>query len=878
MKDDRAVGRHTVSAMSAVLAVLLAGGPARAQQSLVAVDIAAKPLAAALTELAQETGVNVLFSPEAVRDLQSTPVNARVSPEEAARLLLAGTSLDVLKDPSGALIVRERTSTGAAAATVPSAKSAATAGEEAADRSTVEPPASGARPADPPPGGERDAAPRPAAPPGTQAATALDEVVVTAQKRQESLQDTPISIAVLGGEALDNRGVAAITDLVAGAVPSLRIAPLAGRVSSYNLGMRGIVPSDSSQISRDPTVGIYVDGIYLGRTQGLGTELFDVERIEVLRGPQGTLFGRNAVGGALSIVTRRPSGVLGGQLRVGASNFDGRRARGHLDLPQFAGISMKLEGSWTERDGIVDNPLAGQWDFSEYRRHGLRVSTLWEPAANFDVLYAFDKSRDESPGMYAHISRLLPGAPPLAPMFSLEPDRVDRARAGVLLGPSVAQVEGHGLNVNWNLSDAVSLRSITGYRELEQSQFDNFSGSFLAFRPNGSFARASLADVKQDQFSQEFQLVGSAQRLKYVLGAFYFDEDAEDSAFATTTARFNATGTDYTIIPLPANPVADRASTSHADSRALYGQATWTPAVLADRLHLTGGLRWTHDKKNGRLLSIRGVPSPLAFTFESKRTDPSATAAFDWTEDVNTYLRWGTAYRAGGANSRSETFRTFAEEEVETWEVGLKADLFDRRARLNVAMYHTDYRDRQSDFRSPLNPSATETVNAADKATISGVELDLSVRPLPGLTLTGSYSYTDGDIPPDVNPFTSEVTPISLVLTPENAATFAVDYQTARLGIGSLLAHVDVNYSGGFRAYATDATLTSYVLVNGRLTLGEIQVGSSSTLAVSLWGKNLTNEKFDSYDFDAFGLGLTGGQLAYYNEPRTWGLDVEFKF
>jgi iron complex outermembrane receptor protein len=708
----------------------------------------------------------------------------------------------------------------------------------------------------------------------------VEEIIVTAQKREESLQDTPISIAVLGAEALKERGINSLTDLTAGAIPSLRIVPFTGRSSAVTIGMRGIVPIDATQISRDPSVGIYVDGVYLGRVQGLGTEMFDIQRIEVLRGPQGTLFGRNAVGGAISIVTKKPSGAFGFDLTTGIHSFGGFNVKGHVDLPEVAGVSIKLDGVWFKRDGWVDNPLPRQSDWYDTERLGLRATALWQPADGFDVQYSYENSRDETASGYAHIDSLLPGAPPLAPIFSLEPRRVRTGRMGAPLEPSVGEVQGHNLHVSWEVADGLTLRSITAYRELEQSQFDQAAGSFIAFRPNGSFARYSIAGVEQDQFSQEIQLVGSLERLDYVLGGFYFDEDASDFAWAPNTARFNATGTGFTIFPTPVGgPFPDRASVAFAESRALFGQATWTPPVLDDRLHLTGGLRWTHDKKNGRLTALRGLPTPLAFKFQSKRFDPAATVAFDVSEDVNTYVRWSTAYRAGGANSRSSIFRPFEEEEVETWEAGVKADLLDRRARVNVAAYRTRFKNRQVDFANPQNPSNTETVNTDGAATIKGVEVDLTLVPLPGLTLNAGYVYTDWKVPPDVSPFTGIVQQSTIAYTPDHAATASLDYEFEPFGFGALSVHADANYSGSFFTVSGSPKTESYLIVNGRLTLGEIAMGETgSELALSVWGKNLTDNQWETFQFFLRGTGLTNSLNVHYNEPRSYGVEARLTF
>lgn len=708
----------------------------------------------------------------------------------------------------------------------------------------------------------------------------LEEIVVTAEKRETSLQDTPISVSVVGGEELASRGVTNVKDLVEGSVPSIRIIPFFGRASAVSIAMRGVSTGDSTQISRETSIGIYTDGVYMGRVQGLGTELFDIERVEVLRGPQGTLIGRNTIGGALNIITKRPTGEFGIVQKVGVRNFGGWNAATNLNLPEVAGVSVKIDGVWSKRDGWVDNPLEGAWDWNQSERRGLRVAALWEPTDTVSALYSYDVSRDESTGGYGQFTTLLPGAPPLAPIFGLEPSRVRESRAGAPLEPSVAKVSGHSLNIGWDLTEGLQFRSITAYRELEQSQYDQAAGLFFAFRPNGLFGRISLADIVQDQFSQEFQLVGSSDRLDYVVGAFYFEEDASESAWTARTLQFNATGTGYSVLPQPVGgPMPDRASVNHVESKALFGQATWTPPVLDDRLHLTAGLRYTDDQKAGRMTSIRGVPSPLSYEFSSKRVDPAATVAFDWTDRINTYVRWGVAYRAGGANSRSATFRPFGEEELEAWEVGLKSEFWDRRARLNVALFDSSYRDLQSTFQDPTNPSATETVNVDSTAKIRGLEVDLTLAPAAGLRLNASYSFTDADVPDLVNPFSGEVTDSNSGLTPRHAASAAIDYDFT-VPVGELTAHLDANYSSGsYTGGGDDSRSQAFVLVNARLTLSEVELGGTpGTWALSAWVKNLTNVEYDVFDNILRGTGANFVHYSVYNEPRTYGLDLTYRY
>ncbi|WP_238564917.1 TonB-dependent receptor [Sphingobium bisphenolivorans] len=229
------------------------------------------------------------------------------------------------------------------------------------------------------------------------AAESLPEIMVTAQKRAENMQQTPISLSVMRNEDLVNRHVTSLIDLGDGAIPSLKIAPFYARNSALIVNIRGIgVLSDGNQPARDQGVGVYIDGVYLGRAQGLGTALFDIENIEVLKGPQGTLFGRNTEGGAVNIVTRKPSGEFHINATGGVGNFGTYKGEIHVDLPSFNDIGVKIDGVVAHRDPLVKNPLEGAQGFNQYNKQGLHLEALWQPAPNFSAGYSFDISKDES--------------------------------------------------------------------------------------------------------------------------------------------------------------------------------------------------------------------------------------------------------------------------------------------------------------------------------------------------------------------------------------------------------------------------------------------------------------------------------------------------
>ena len=716
----------------------------------------------------------------------------------------------------------------------------------------------------------------------------LGDIVVTAQKRETSLQKTPIAISVINGQDLANRHALSLTDLGDGTIPSLRVAPFFARNSALIVNIRGVgAMTDSNQPAREQGSGVYLDGVYLGRAQGLGAALYDVERIEVLKGPQGTLFGRNTEGGAISIVTRKPSGELHMDVTGGVGNYGSRELVAHVDLPAFHDISIKLDGLIEKQDGTVNNPLAEQPDFNGYTRRGGHIAALWKPAANFSAEYEFDISRDATTPYYVQL--VSKGTLALAPLIHVQPDRASTANIGVPLQDSVGKTSGHLLNLDWKVADHLEVKSISSYRQLTQSQYDNGSTAISVFVPNGNFSRYSLANFYQHQYSQELQLIGDIPNVTFVGGAFYYHERVRDNAWAPNSLKWNATGTAYTILPVlvGATPFPDRASIAKTDSAALFGQATWTPPVLDGIAHLTGGIRYSHDKKTGLLYlvngatpTVNGVTAPLPFDVRSSRVDPLVNLSVDLARNVSVYGKWSTGYRAAGANSRSLTYRAFGPESVSEFQVGAKSEFLDHRVRLNVAAYTGSYKNVQIDFNAIIpgaNRGTVETTNTDGNGRIKGIEADLTLAPVKGLTLSASYAYTDVRLPPAPNPFVTgnPLVTVYPTYTPKEAASGAIDYALPVRG-ATLSAHLDAAYATRQYTSAADPTLsdTSFI-VNGRIAVGDIRLGGgSAALQVSLWSRNLLNEQH--LFLDNFNAAL--GHYAIYNEPRTFGVDGRVRF
>lgn len=715
----------------------------------------------------------------------------------------------------------------------------------------------------------------------------LEIVVVTAQKRETNAQTTPIAMSVLGGEALKARRVESLADLTTSGTPSLRIAPFFSRTSALTVGIRGIVPFDANQPSRDAGVGVYIDGVYLGRSQGLGAALFDIERIEVLKGPQGTLFGRNSTGGALSIVSKKPTGVYGLRQTIGVRNFDGYSSETHLDLNEINNVAIKIDGIFSRRGGTVDNTLEGEEDFNQFERSGLHIGALWRGSDTLTAQYDFDISKDLTTPYYVQLIEKNPASAPLAPLVQVQNGRAKQTDMGVPQGNSVGNISGHMLHVSWKPAPGLEVRSISSYRKLDQTQLDNAIGAHAGpFRPNASFARYSLASLRQEQLSQEFQILGSLANLTYVVGAYLYHEEGDDDAWTPNTLTWNATGTVATRIPTlaagAATPFPDRASTARADSRALFGQFTWSPTSFRDRVHITAGARYTNDIKSGTLFKVNGRDTNFTFNIASDRVDPMVTIAYDPIESLHLYAKWGTAYRTGGANSRSVNYRAFDAETVATSEIGMKSEWFDRRARINLAAYSTEYKDIQIDFSAVnllnSNRGTLETVNAPGEGKIEGFEADITVAPITGLTLALGYAYTKGELPRAANPFNNNALQnVFIVYTPKNAFNASIDYQFPIGGSAIIKAHLDANQSEGYFSTSGDPTLTDESLVlNGRLAISDIKIGRSAKLQLSMWSRNLLNESHTFYEsrggfaaFGAFGL---------YNEPQTYGVDATFSF
>ena len=700
----------------------------------------------------------------------------------------------------------------------------------------------------------------------------LEEVIVTAQRREQSAQETPIAMSVLSAAQLTTQRIHSLSDLATGTISSLKVMPWTNTPTTLVLAIRGNGPGDPAQATRDGSVAVYIDEVYLPRAQGLAVEFADVERIEVLQGPQGTLFGRNATGGAVSITSKKPTGKWGLEQTFGIGRFDEKRSVTHLNLPEVSGLRTKVDYVYSERDGWVDNTAPNEEDYNAYRKQGGKISFDWHLNEQLNISYAYDKSKIEASQNYFQVERDFGGA------LEEEDGRQSKTRFPVTpLDPSITEHKSHNAVVSWSISDTISLKSISAYRDLDDEARNNYAGTAYF---NGFVEEV---DRYQSQWSQEFRLAGSKEAIDWAVGIFHFDEDTDETIRSLYSLdQFGiVTGIPLTpIIPptnfdyLATNSVTpDRRILADTTVSALYGTMTWTPDAFQQKVKTDIGIRYSKEEKSGR--RVEGGSGD--FDIDSEQLNPSIAISYQWLDDLSTYFKWSTAYRAGGVNSRSATLTPFDEEEVSTTEIGLKSEWLNRRIRFNTSVFSTDYEGMFIDVADPSNITVVETINAENDVTVEGAEFTLTAIATKGLSVTLNYTYLDGDMPLQPNPLQgNELQSFVLSQTPRHSGSLALDYTFAPLSFGTLSAHFDIFSTSDYNYFPDiSAPGDSYTLYNANITLSEIPISNSKdVLEIRGWVKNLTDE-----EYRVNGLHFPGALTnAVYAEPRTAGADITFRF
>lgn len=740
---------------------------------------------------------------------------------------------------------------------------------------------------------------------------ALEEVTVTAQKREESLQNVPIAVTALSADSLEKSGITNLQGLSSRA-PNLKIVrqPSSAALAQYNL--RGIQGGDTqSQI--DSGVGIYIDGVYLGRASASLFDVADIDRVEVLRGPQGTLFGRNTTGGAINFVTRLPADEFGIKQDLTFGNYSEFRSRTRVDFGTWGAFRGSLSYLHRESDGWVDNlnpgvitdPSASTGGRIKPTRSANTLGAEDSDAVYFAVHFDNDgpftadyrldhtdfKGTQLAFQTFGFRTETDPGINPIGGLASFiyanQPalggtgvvDSNPRdAVAAPSLGWDTMKITGHSLTVDWPLNDALTLKNIAAYRSSNATNTGNsFEGNYLVDPFGGSGNRFNILNAfstrNQHQISEELQLFGDTEKLRWVTGAFFFEENARDFNPVPFFAQYGPNG-ETTIFP--ADVFADvklkQAST------ALFGQVTWH---VTDRLDVTGGIRQTWDDReelNFRpdIVAAAGGTPPTTKVDFSKLTW-QANADFKLTDDIMIYGKVGTGYLSGGVYNTVE----FKPETIISYEAGLKGEFFDRRLRLNAAVFDADYKDLQVFYFT-----TQVFYENAGKAGIRGLELEATAAVTDQFTLTAGAGLLDFKYKNYISAIGGVPTEIADVANRQNTpdATFSstAQYDTTPFSSGAYLSFIlDAQWRDDVEFVVIpieDPVLQDKAIskamwsLNARASLMDIPF-SGGKIRASLFGQNLLDERRAEYIADISGI-ISGG----FNRPRTYGVELTAEF
>ena len=665
----------------------------------------------------------------------------------------------------------------------------------------------------------------------------VDEIFVLAERREARLQEVPIAVSALTAEALQDRQANNLENL-GSQVPNLLSTKSSGSPTNVRVFMRGLGQSESTMPTAESAVGIYVDDVYLARTNGSNLRLLDVERVEVLRGPQGTLYGRNTISGAIKIVTRQPDEQVRADASLGFGSRNAVDAKISGSTP-IAGDNWAIGGAavFAQEDGFIDRYSAadvptGQ-EVGDRDYAGARLDLRYMGSEVFEALFNFSYTDDNSDALY-----VTPVSTTGVPLTGSD------LYTTLTSGDQYADNEavGGAVTLTWHL-DGFDVKSITGYREIENDSYFDISGS------NRWYIKT---EVDATQVSQEIQALGTAMndRLDWIVGGFYMYEDSDVDSLNTI------------------GPFTNRQTyTTGLDSYAVFAQATYR---ITEQLGLTLGGRYTIDDKTyDGTIAAAGPPSWVS---------GSASVSDDWSEftpkigldyrindNTMVYAYAAEGFQAGGFQARpfsvTDIDRPFEPTTVWTYEGGIKTDLLERMLRLNIAYYYNDYEDLQLNSLNVGAGGGTITQNAAE-AKVHGIEVELTATPTDELTLFGTLATAENKYT-ELAPNVSGVTLDSDVAgTPKLTASLGFDY-SFNISPGSIVVGGDYQYQRSHHPGSTNADVTkvptldlfnAYVRYEPR----------AKNWDVGIYGKNLSDEKyhFTGFKFSSF-------QSLYAADPLT---------
>lgn len=730
--------------------------------------------------------------------------------------------------------------------------------------------------------------------------TGIGDIIVTAQRRSERLLDVPIAVTAFSSEALEARNITNVNGLT-GLVPNVKIFTQ-GYATSATVAIRGSVVFNNAPYF-EPVVGLYVDGVYIGKARGAAFDNVDLEGMEVLRGPQGTLYGRNTLAGALNMVTRKPTGELGGAVKFGVGDYGQFFAQANLNLPAIetgAGtLKVKVSGRRERRDGTrnIANPLPQVTTAKSIKQEFLdsidswagRVAVRYEPSADITFDYSYDYSRQFNSQALGQLTNIDAGNifDPTSTRYNGIPLYLYVQGNGRALVHSVngvdipqitapqyehATVHGHALTATFDLGGA-TLKSISSFRKIKYDEVKDFDGSPLQ-------VISTMLSFEPKAYSQELQLSGSTGDLVYTAGLYYYSDDAtvrnSQSYFGSLARTIYSYGTD---------------------AYAAYGQLEFSPSSLDGRLTFTGGLRYNRERKEVERETRNIVTGAVTVPFvaANKTFDgwqPSATVKFDLSSQVNIYAKYAKGFKSGGFGAEApnaiETAVPFRPEGVNSYEIGLKGKFFDNRFQLTAAAFYDDHTDLQLSVFDPRASTSASVVRNAGSAVISGFEIEGLLVPVDGLRIQGTVGYLHTKYKEFLNGNVNVANDRAFPYAPELTGSASVDARLFSFGDAAVHLLADYTHSDPYFVfpYSLDAKqvqnaqrsrITGSNVVDLRLRLSDVRLGGNSRLEASFWVKNAFNDEYTVGAVD-FGASVGGLISTFYGRPRMLGGDVSISF
>jgi iron complex outermembrane receptor protein len=765
-------------------------------------------------------------------------------------------------------------------------------------------------------------APEPAIDAAAAAAADVGEITVTARYRQESAQKVPIAITALPGEQLDRQGAFNLKQVVQ-QLPSLNIQGISGR--NQTITIRGIgTNAGGTNDGLEQGVGLYVDGVYRPRTGSVITDLIDIESIQLLRGPQGTLFGKNVVAGAIDIRTREPSFEPEARAELSYGNNNYFRGYVSLDSKINDDIAFRFSYLRTQRDGLIYNTKYRQ-DWDGLDNHSARIDLLYKPTNNFKLRLTGDYSIQKGNVGFQSVAQILPtvlangtevrGFYRRSADIGYTPLPIDPfARRTDIDSSQYDKMPSWGVQAraDWTLDGGTTLTSITAYRNWKW--IPNYDGDQFG----ANIVTQSIVKTDQQQFSQELRAASPGnQTIDYTGGLYFFWQKADDlqvTAYGRDAAGWlttpNTTSATAAASALPSAALDGLVGYAHVVpvtySYAAYGQATWN---ISPVFRLTGGLRFTYEHKTGlydayaggTVAPIASFPTALQAAIAARRAalapvgsydasrdtknlSGTIIAAYDLSSAVHSYASYSRGYKSPGINlvAPSNGLNIFVRpEQVDSYEAGLKSRLLGGKAEVNLALFWTDDNNYQASFVNTAVTPVVGYITNVGKLRSRGVEIDARANPFDGLTLTFAGAYTDARYvryrsapAPYLTSYLGVVDLSGRTASgsPKWSLTSGAEYKR-NVGQVEVYAGGDASYRSGFYAAVN---LDPFSRVAGYALLG-LHAGvrqPDGRWDVSVWVRNLTDKNY--YNTKAV-VSTYGTVMAALGDPRTFGLTLRGK-